>query len=277
MAYLEYGPTQGETLILLHGIPTSSFLSRDVAPRIAQQTGYRVIAVDMLGFGASDKPKEEGLYTVSQQAKRMYAFADAVGVDHFVLALHDIGGVIGANMLTLSESKRIDALLITDTAVKLEGVTPAPLTMQIFTGEKTPREVWQPLDSLEFAEFATRQFLEIGFANDALITDELLEAYTIPISQGASEAFVQFFETVGTVLTDTALDTTFEQFDRPTAIIWGSEDAFFDADIVPVLFQQSFAVPDSLVTIIDGAGHYIQEEAPDAYVKAVSDFLNKAL
>ncbi|GAA0873380.1 hypothetical protein GCM10009117_25270 [Gangjinia marincola] len=276
MAYLEYGPTNGEVLILFHGIPTSSFLYRNVAEQIASQSGYRVIAPDFLGFGASDKPQTAGLYTLSAQATRMYEFADALNIDNFVLGLHDIGGVIGTEMMK-QDTSRIDGLIVADTSVWFEGVTPSATNAQIFSGQATPEEVWSQLNNYEFAEFTTNEFLIMGLTNDALITDEFLEAYTIPINEGASQAYIDFFKTIGGILGDpSGTDELLQNFNKPVAIIWGQDDAFFDVNIVAARYEAQFAVPQNRITIVPNAGHYIQEEAPDEYINAVVEFLDEA-
>ncbi|MEO1098335.1 MAG: alpha/beta hydrolase [Bacteroidota bacterium] len=281
IAYLEYG-SGDNVLILLHGIPTSSFLYRDVAPMIAEKTGFRVIALDMLGYGQSDKPIRAGAYSPQAQAARIYSFATALGVEEFVLGLHDVGGLIGWAMFLNDELSRVRGVVVANASPalanaqgELEGVTPAPLTLEILTGEKTSREQWSQLDDSNFARQATIEFLEIGFLDDNLITEELLDAYTEPIANGAAENFVQFFETFGGIFAEGAtLQTIFSEFDKPVGLVWGKDDAFFNVEVVPVNLQNQFSVPDRLFTTIEGAGHYVQEEKPDEYAQAISDFIN---
>lgn len=282
MSYLEYG-SGSNTIILLHGIPTSSFLYREVAKIIADQSGFRVIAVDMLGYGQSDKPVRAGAYSPEAQASRIYDFATALGINEFVLGLHDVGGLVGWAMFLQDDLTRVKGLVVANASPafvnmqgQLEGVTPAPLTLEILLGQVTPREQWSQLDDPDFARMATDEFLEIGFLDDTKITEELLDAYTEPIANGASENFVQFFETFGDVFAQGAtLLPIFNNFDKPVAIIWGKEDAFFDVDIVPANLKAQLNVSDDRFTIIEGAGHYVQEEKPEKYAEAVSRFLNE--
>jgi len=281
MSYLEYG-SGDNTLILLHGIPTSSFLYREVAPKIAEQSDFRVIAVDMLGYGQSDKPVREGAYSPEAQAARIYDFATALGIDEFILGLHDVGGLVGWAMFLQEDLNRVKGVIVANASPafvdmdgQLAGVTPAPLTLEILTGQKTPREQWSQLDDPDFARMATNEFLEIGFLDDAKITEELLDAYTNPIENGASENFIQFCETFGGVFAQgVTLQSVFNDFDKPVFIVWGKEDEFFDVDIVPVNLQTQLNVPDERFIIIEDAGHYVQEEKADEYATAVSNFLN---
>ncbi|WP_298545793.1 alpha/beta hydrolase [uncultured Aquimarina sp.] len=277
MAYLDYGPADGEVLLLIHSIPTSSFLYRNVVQQIANQSGYRVIAVDYLGFGQGDKPETAGLYTLTAQANRVYAFTDALGIDDFVLGMHGIGGFIATEMMKQSTAQ-INGLVIADASAWLEGATPSPTNGLVFSGQATAQEVWSQLADFEFAEFTTNEFLEIGLTNDALITEELLEAYTLPVNNaGTAQAYIDFFETIGIILADPeSTDLLFQNFNKPVAIIWGEDDTFFDVNAVAARFEEQFSVPENRITIIPDTGFYIQEEAPTEYINAVVQFLDEA-
>ncbi len=276
LAYLEYGPSDGDVLLFIHSIPTSSFLYRNVAEQIAEQSGYRVIAVDYLGFGQSDKQDTPGLYTLNAQANRIYEFIDALGIDNFVLGMHGIGGFIATEMMKQSTS-RIDGLVIADASAWLEGATPSMTNGLVFSGQATAEEVWSQLSDFEFAQFTTNEFLEMGLSDMSLITEELLEAYTIPVNNdGTAQAYIDFFETIGTILADPdGTDALFQNFNKPVAIIWGEQDAFFDVDIVAARFQEQFSVPQNRITIVPNTGFYIQEEAPADYIRAVVRFLGE--
>src|SRR5688572_7072818 len=84
---------EGPPVVLLHGWPTSSYLWRGVIPALAG-AGRRVIAPDLPGFGASEKPPDAP-YTIGFQAEVLDAFLGAVGVGRTALVVHDLGGPIG--------------------------------------------------------------------------------------------------------------------------------------------------------------------------------------
>lgn len=281
MAYLDYGEARddGVTAILLHGIPTSSFLYRKVAPRLASDD-VRVIAPDLLGFGQSDKPVAL-VYALEDHARRVFALADALGIGSFVLVVHDIGGFVGWEMLA-QDASRIEALVVTDTTSGLAGVTPNALTLQHFGpgATLTPRDVWSQLDSLRWAKMAARSFLEQGLSDPAGATRRLVNAYGRPLATGSSEAFIQFFEDLNFKLTPEAIaarSAMFSAYPGPVAIVFGADDGFFNPNVVVPSLAQDFGVPDHRVTIVENAGHYLQEETPRAYVNAVSAFLNDGL
>lgn len=275
MAYLDYGNQGGKTIILMHGIPTSSFLYRNIAEELAENTGFRVIAVDMLGFGESDKPARKEAYTFDSQAQRLFDFATAVGVNEFVLGLHDSGAFIGWTALLHSSSNRITGMLIADTNLNYPGFTPPAAMLPIFTGEKTPEEVWGPADEDDaVADDLIDNFIGGGIFNKSLLTDELLEAYSTPLKQ-SSDTYVGIFETIGFVIAqEEAVKEAFANFGKPVAIVWGAEDAFLPESIAQG-FKTDLNVPDNRFTLIGGAGHFLQEDKPAEYIQAVSTFLNE--
>src|ERR671936_2564170 len=83
---------QGAPVVLLHGVPTSSFLYRKVIPVLAQQ-GLRAVAFDFPGLGLADRP-EEFDYSWSGLSRWMGEAIDALGIDRCHLVVHDIGGPI---------------------------------------------------------------------------------------------------------------------------------------------------------------------------------------
>lgn len=90
MRYLDTG-TGPTTFVLLHGIPTSSYEWRNVVPELARLG--RVVAPDLVGFGASDRP--EIAYSIDQHVAYLNAFIDGLALDHVVLVVHDLGSLTG--------------------------------------------------------------------------------------------------------------------------------------------------------------------------------------
>lgn len=90
--YVEFG--EGAPVLFIHGNPTSSYLWRDVLPHVASQTGRRGIALDLLGFGKSDKP-DDLKYTLRLHADIIQGFIDNLGLKNIVLVADDWGGPLG--------------------------------------------------------------------------------------------------------------------------------------------------------------------------------------
>ncbi|MBL4688775.1 MAG: haloalkane dehalogenase [Nannocystaceae bacterium] len=90
MHYIDTGETTGETYLLVHGIPTHTYLWRDVIPHL---TDKRVIAVDLIGFGRSDRP--DIAYSPAFQAEYLSTFAETLNLTDVHLVVHDLGGPVG--------------------------------------------------------------------------------------------------------------------------------------------------------------------------------------
>lgn len=92
--YVEAGPKSGETILLLHGQPSWSYLYRFMIEDLSER-GYRVIAMDHLGFGLSDKPIQQSYHSFTNHADRLIAFMDALDLKEVNLFAQDWGSIIG--------------------------------------------------------------------------------------------------------------------------------------------------------------------------------------
>src|SRR3954470_17842916 len=109
LAYREQGA--GPAVLLLHGWPTSSFLWRDVMPPIAERN--RVIALDLPGFGASDKPGDVR-YGFELFGKALDGFLAALDIDRTAIGVHDLGGPIGIHW-AVHHPERVTKLALLNT------------------------------------------------------------------------------------------------------------------------------------------------------------------
>ncbi len=98
MHYVDEGPASAETVLLLHGQPTWSYLYRTVVARLAAR-GLRAVAPDLVGFGRSDKPVARTAHSVRSHVEWMAQFVDALGLHHITLVVQDWGGPIGLGLL----------------------------------------------------------------------------------------------------------------------------------------------------------------------------------
>ena len=119
MHYVDEG--QGPTLLCLHGQPTWSYLYRKMIP-VFVNAGYRVIAPDFFGFGRSDKPTDDTVYTWSFHRNSLLGFIRAMNLSTFGLVCQDWGGLLGLT-LPLDFPDAIDRLLVMNTAIAT-GVNP---------------------------------------------------------------------------------------------------------------------------------------------------------
>lgn len=100
-AYAEAGPTDGEVVLLLHGQPSWSYLYRKMIPVLAE-AGYRVIAMDHIGMGRSDKPIDINYYSYLGHADRLGQFIQTLGLSDINLFVQDWGSLIGLRVAGLN-------------------------------------------------------------------------------------------------------------------------------------------------------------------------------
>ena len=114
--YVDAGdPDAARTWLCLHGQPTWSYLYRRMIA-VFVAAGDRVIAPDFLGFGASDKPVDEAVYTFDFHRRTVLDLIEALGLENIVLAVQDWGGLIGLT-LPMLEPERYRGLLVMNTAL----------------------------------------------------------------------------------------------------------------------------------------------------------------
>ncbi len=113
MHYLDEGPKDGPVMLLLHGMPTWSFLYRDMIPPLVA-AGYRCIAPDHMGFGRSDKPTDLHWYTIARHTEILTSLIVELDLQRITLVCQDWGGPTGlAQAATMPE--RFDRLVIMNT------------------------------------------------------------------------------------------------------------------------------------------------------------------
>jgi haloalkane dehalogenase len=98
MHYLDEGSPDGETVLLLHGEPSWSFLYRWMIP-VFVEAGLRAVAIDLVGFGRSDKPASRADYTYQTHVDWTWAAVEAIGLHDMTLVCQDWGGNIGLRLV----------------------------------------------------------------------------------------------------------------------------------------------------------------------------------
>ena len=102
--YLDEGTSENETVLLIHGEPSWSYLYRKMIPIIAD-AGYRVVVPDLVGFGKSDKPAKQEDYTYQKHVDWMTALVQELDLKHITLFCQDWGGLIGLRIAAEHEDR----------------------------------------------------------------------------------------------------------------------------------------------------------------------------
>lgn len=249
----------GEPVVLLHGEPTWSFLYRDVIPPLVA-AGRRVVAPDHAGFGRSDKPTDVDWYTYDRHCALLAAHLAALDLRDVTLVVHDWGGPVGLRW-AMEHPDRVARIVVLNTG--------------LFSG----RESSAGLDAwLAYARAQTD--LDVGALLDRAcggLAPPVVAGYDAPYPDVPSKAgALAFPRLVPTRLTDPGaaeqlrVREALDAWDGPVRV------AFSDADpIFPAAVGESWtrrlrnAAP---FTLIEGAGHFVPEQRPDAVAQVVLDF-----
>ncbi|MGA3010270.1 MAG: alpha/beta fold hydrolase [Terracidiphilus sp.] len=118
--YREVGPREAPTILLLHGLPSSSRMFQPLLTRLANN--YHLVAPDYPGFGHSDWPDPKQFdYTFDHIAQVMDDVTQAMGFSHYTLYMQDYGGPVGSRM-ALAHPERVQALIAQDAVAHNEGL-----------------------------------------------------------------------------------------------------------------------------------------------------------
>lgn len=168
---VESGPAQGAPIILVHGWGSSVYSFSDTIPALAN-AGYRVLALDLPGFGLSDKPASPDFYTTRGMSRVVLEAATCLGVDRFGFVGHSMGGAVGLR-LVLGGERRIEKLVLLNSV----GLGRAPLMGPVRV--LTPRII-EPLLPALVRRTTVQLILALAYGTSARPTDQDVEQYWAP-------------------------------------------------------------------------------------------------
>jgi pimeloyl-ACP methyl ester carboxylesterase len=266
--FREAGDPGAPVVLLLHGFPTSSFMYRELIPRLADQ--YRVIAPDLPGFGFTDVPVERKYtYTFDALARTLEAFTEAVGIRRYAIYVFDYGAPTGFR-LAMAHPERISAIVSQNGNAYEEGLGDAWGPIRKYWAEPTPenREVIrQAILNLD----GTRWQYTHGVANPERIPPESYTLDTALLERPGNkdiqlDLFLDYASNV-------KLYPTFQEYLRksrpPLLAIWGKNDPFF----IPAgaeAFRRD--LPNAKVQFLD-TGHFATETHFVEIADAMREFL----
>ncbi len=249
----------GEPVVMVHGQPTWSFMYRHLIRGLSPR--YRCIAIDHIGFGLSDKPRDWA-YTPERHANNVAALVDHLGLSQLNLVVHDWGGPIGLGWATAHREKlrRIVAL---DTWMWSMGEHRA--------GRWFSRLMGSPLGQLGTRRF--NLFVDV-FMKQALGDGwpAVAEAYRGPLARPEDRQGCALFPRM---LCVPWMEEIWQRraaiSDVPARLIWGGADPAFAA---PMRERLASVFDRCEVTVHESVGHFIAEELGDKLVPQVEEFLS---
>jgi pimeloyl-ACP methyl ester carboxylesterase len=253
---------EGEPVLLLHGVPSSSFLYRKMLPELAGQ-GLRGVSFDLPGVGLSDKPKDID-YDWHALAKWVGRVVDALALPPVHLVLHDIAGPIGAEW-AIHNPVKVRSITFMNTVMDVAHYTPAfplralrvpVLRHVVFSTMNTPT-------ALKFFRYS-------GVKNPDAVNEDVVESYLYLVrNNGGHHSFLEIMD--GFDLTEGHRDWLRDgllAIDKPMQLVWG---------------EQEFAIPKAQLHYIKqvfrlraehmvDARHFLQEEHPAVISAHIATF-----
>jgi len=262
--FQEFGERTNPTLLLIHGYTASTYVWNRVAPQLANEN-FRVIAVDLIGFGYSDKPAWFD-YTIASQARIIERLMNRLGIGKATIIGSSYGGAV-ASTLALDYSERVEKLVLVGAIVNDEALDNA-----IFKIASVPLigEILTPfiLDSEWLSK--TRMKKTFAPANHYLVTDERVESVNRPLK--AKDAHHSVLASARNWDAN-RIQADAQFINQPTLLIWGEND-----EIIPVRNGEKLydSILNSRLVVLKNCGHLPQEENPHSFVELVSEFCRDA-
>lgn len=265
LAYEEQG--NGDVVLLLHGFAESRFTWRYLTKELAQQ--YRVISVDLKGFGQSPKPRD-GRYSIYDQAMAVKTFIEQHQLRRVTLIGHSMGGSVALALALMADEQRlpwqIDRLVLLGAAAYKQKL-PAML-------HNLNRPIIGRLGVyLMPAYYQAIKGYEFAFYNDDKIPYEGIVESARNFARDGSRYV--FLHTARQMIPDDIeqISKRYGTIQQPTLVIWGSNDY-----VVPRRYGERLHkdLPHSRLEIVPNAGHMTQEEAPAKVLQLITTFMLNA-
>jgi pimeloyl-ACP methyl ester carboxylesterase len=257
LAYTKSGQG-GLPVVFLHGIPTSSFLWRDVVALLPDHTCY---ALDLLGYGDSDKPASGDLSIVAQ-ARYVEAWASLLGISSFVLVGHDIGGGV-ALQLAVHHPRRVAGLGLVDSICYDSWPEPNVARLKESHWDQTLRA--------RDLRPGFRRALETGLVHKDRLNDAVVEGYVGPfLGQAGRQAYLRCARALDTSHTTTIMNDV-EALDVPTLVLWGQQDPFQKLEYGQRLAR---SMKRASLEVCEDGSHFLPEDRPEWVAGRLNRFLS---
>lgn len=247
--------TSHRIVVCVHGWACSVYSFRRLMPLLAR-VGMRAIAIDLPGHGLSDKPDDPGLYTLDAQAECVLAAMDSLGVARALLAGHSMGGPICARAAVIAPDRVAALALLAPAGFGTEW------ELRVLRAV-TPRAIAPVLPAL-FRRWMIAAVFRAVYGSLYRPTERDVDEYWAP---SQFPAFVMaMWDLLHCFEWSAGVDRGFGGISAPAAILDGRRD-----NLVVRRWVRRYAevLPHASLTVIDGCGHVVPEEAPEVVARAI--------
>jgi pimeloyl-ACP methyl ester carboxylesterase len=270
--YREAGEQHKQTIVLLHGYPSSSHTYRELIPLLSGR--YHVIAPDYLGSGYSEKPDPvKHPYTFDILAKNVNGLLTQLNIEKYSLYIQDFGAPVGYRML-LNNPNKLEALIVQNGNAYLEGLTEA---RQLFF--KQANQDKSPAHSDKIYSFTSEQaIINKQYLRDVQGNIEIMSpdswTHDLHFLQTKKDRLIQvqlLQDYYNNLLDYPKWQAYLRQKKPPTLIVWGKKDPAFIAAGATAYLKD---VPNAEVHLLD-SGHFSVEEKSVEIAQYIVKFMTK--
>lgn len=249
----------GEPVVLLHGFGASTYSWREVTPALARD--HRVVAIDLNGFGYTQRPRSAAAYTREGQAKLVLDTLDALGIGRAHVCGHSYGGGLTL-YLAQTHPERFLSMVLVDSS--------APT----YSDDRRSRAAalravsYLFLRSVVLRPSTIRRSLLRSYWDDSKVTPELVQAYFDRLRvEGVAEAYHGL-----TAPAPPGERVVLGTIRVPTLVVWGAHDEVIRPEVGRRAAER---LPHSEFVLLAHSGHLPMEEEPEAFLAAVLPFLER--
>ena len=251
----------GQAVLLIHGFGTDSFVWRNVGPSIAR-ANITAFAVDLLGYGESDRPSDAD-YGIAAQAEYVDRALTALRVARATVVGLDLGAAV-ALRFAAAQPERAEKLVLVN-----------PIAFDAIPGEdvrslqkNTARYALRVSRGVMGAAPLMRELLQKSVADPAHMPEPLVARYTAPYV--GQEGVNHLLKISRFVENDDMEEVNLRALPHPTLVVWGDKDPWVDARIAD---QLADTIGGSKLVHLPNAGRLVPEEATDTLTNLILDFI----
>jgi len=259
--YIDIGEAQRGTILLMHGIPTWGYLYHLIIPPLVD-SGYRVVAPDFLGHGWSDR-RDRFDRSFQDQGRMITALLGALQLERVNVVGHDTGGAV-ALILAIEQREWVNRLVICN-SVCYDRFDDDMLDF----GHPLR---WKPRPVVDLVE-ALEESLAAGLSDRSRLTPEFRQGIIAPWASEEGKLSLLRNASALNANQTMALVDRHGDISAPTMILWGMDDPWQKSEDGQQLARE---IPGAIFKAINGASHWVQQDAPEEFTSALLEFLTNS-